>query len=128
AEVPGAVLTVHHDQGDRVSAGTPLAKIDETAIRDAWLSAKSGVTWANTVAEQTQRELSRAERLHAAGAIADRDLETARNAGISSQAQLTDAKARLASAQKQLDATEVKAPFAGVIAEKQVSAGDIVAP
>lgn len=128
AEVSASVVQVLHEQGDRVSAGALLAKLDDTSIRDMWLSARSGLTSAQTVADQAQREVLRAERLHAAGAIADRDLEAARNALIATQAQLADARARVASAQKQLDATSVKAPFAGIIAERDVSAGDVVAP
>lgn len=128
AEVPGSVLSVAHEQGDHVAKGAILLKLDDTSIRDMWLSARSGVTAAQTSADQAAREVQRAERLHAAGAIADRDLEAARNANIGVQAQLADAKARLAAAQKQLDATEVKAPFAGVIAERTASAGDVVAP
>jgi RND family efflux transporter MFP subunit len=128
AEVAASVLSVAREQGDRVAKGASLMKLDDSSIRDMWLSARSGVTAAQTVADQAQREVQRAERLHAAGAIADRDLEGARNANIGAQAQLADAKARLSAAQKQLDATDVKAPFAGIIAERHASAGDVVAP
>ncbi len=128
AEVAASVLSVAHEQGDRVAKGASLMKLDDSAIRDLWLSARSGVTAAQTQADQAQREVQRAERLHAAGAIADRDLEGAKNANIGAQAQLADAKARLSAAQKQLDATDVKAPFAGIIAERHASAGDVVAP
>jgi membrane fusion protein (multidrug efflux system) len=128
AEVSASVVRVLHEQGARVSAGTSLAKLDDTAIRDMWLSARSGVTAAQTAADQAQRELQRAERLLAAGAIAERDMEAARNGNLTSQAMLADAKARMSAAQKQLDATEVKAPFGGIVAERHVSAGDVVAP
>lgn len=128
AEIASSVVDVRVEQGQRVAAGTVLAKLDDTAIRDAWLSARSGVTSAQSVSDQAQRDLQRAERLLAAGAVAEREVEAARSANVSSQAMLADAKARLASAQKQLDAAEIKAPFGGVIAERQVSAGDIVAP
>ena len=46
AEVPGSVLAVFLDPGARVTKGTPLVRIDDSAIRDAFLSAKSGVTQA----------------------------------------------------------------------------------
>ena len=128
SEVSASVISVLHEQGERVAAGASLAKLDDTAIRDMWLSARSGVTAAQTAADQAQREVQRAERLLASGAISQRDMEGARNANVSAQAMLADAKARMSSAQKQLDATDVKAPFAGVVAERQVSAGDVVSP
>ncbi|MDQ8153339.1 MAG: efflux RND transporter periplasmic adaptor subunit [Gemmatimonadota bacterium] len=128
AEVGGQVLAILHEPGDRVGAGTVLARIDDRAIADAWLSAKSGVTQAELAADIAKRELERAVKLNAAGAISDRDMENARRANLAAQAQLEDAKSRLALAQKQKDATLVKAPYAGIVAERTVNAGDVVAP
>ena len=128
AEVSGQVLAILHEPGDRVGAGEVLARIDDRAIADAWLGARSGVTQAELAADIAKRELERAMKLSAVGAIADRDTENARRANLASQAQLEDAKARLAQAQKQKDATVVKAPYAGIVAERTVNAGDIVAP
>ncbi len=128
AEVPGAVVQVFHDPGARVEKGTSLAKIDDRAINDAYLSARSGLTAAQTAAEIAKRELERSEKLIAVGAIADRDLENARRGDLTARTMLDDAKARLAAAQKQLDATNVLAPYAGVVSERMVSAGDIVTP
>jgi RND family efflux transporter MFP subunit len=128
AEVNGQVMAILHEPGDRVAAGATLARIDDRAIADAWLSARSGVTQAELAADIAKRELERATRLGAAGAIADRDVENARRANLAAQAQYEDAKARLAQAQKQKDATVVKAPYAGVVAERTVSAGDVVSP
>jgi membrane fusion protein, multidrug efflux system len=128
AEVAGQVMTVLKEPGDRVNAGDALARIDDHAIVDAWLSARSGVTQAELAADIGKRELERAQKLSGIGAISDRDLENTRRANLAAQAQLEDAKARLAQAQKQKDATVVKAPYAGVVADRTANAGDIVAP
>lgn len=128
AEVSGQVMAILHEPGDRVRAGEALARIDDRAIVDAWLGARSGVTQAELAADIAKRELERAMKLSAVGAIADRDAENARRANLASQAQLEDAKARLAQAQKLKDATVVKSPYAGIVAERTVNAGDIVAP
>ena len=128
AEVPGSVVQILAEQGERVANGALLARIDDSAIRESHISARSGVTTAQMSAEIAQRELSRAERLLAAGAIADRDLESVRRSATAAQAQLADAKSRLALAEKQLSATQVRAPFAGIVGDRQVSAGDVVSP
>jgi RND family efflux transporter MFP subunit len=128
AEIGGAVVAVLQDPGSRVSRGTPLARIDDSAIRDTWLGAKSGVTQAQLAADIAKREQERAEKLLAAGAIAENALEAARRGNLGAQAQLDDARARFASAQKNLDNTVVKAPYDGVVSERQVNPGDIVAP
>jgi RND family efflux transporter MFP subunit len=128
AEVPGSVVQVFHDPGARIAQGASLAKIDDRAINDLYLSAKSGLTAAQNGADIAARELSRAEKLVAAGAIAERELENVRRGDLTARTMLDDAKARLASAQKQLDATNVLAPYAGIVAERMVNPGDIVAP
>ncbi len=128
AEVSGAVLQTFVEAGQRVSEGTALARIDDAVVRDAALSARSAVAQATLAAEQAERELKRAQSLSAAGAIADRDVESAQRANLGAQAQLADAKARLASAEKALRNATIRAPFAGVVAERSVSPGDIVSP
>lgn len=128
AQVAGAILSTHADQGSRVPAGALLARIDDRTLRDQFLGARSGVTTAQTSADIATRELARAEKLAEAGAIADRDLEGARRANATALAQLDDARARLTLAQKQLDDAQVRAPFAGAVSVRSVSAGDFVQP
>jgi RND family efflux transporter MFP subunit len=128
AELSGAVLQTLVDAGQRVSEGTVLARIDEGTVRDLAISARSGVAQANIAAEQAARELQRSKTLVAAGAIAERDVESAERANLAAQAQLADAKARLSSAEKNLANATIRAPFAGIVAEKSVSPGDIVSP
>lgn len=128
AEVPGAVVSVNVDPGAAVTRGTSLAKIDDRAIQDAYLGARSGFTAAQQSADLAARELSRAERLHAAGALADRDLENARRADLGARSMLDDARARLSQAEKARDAANVLAPYDGVVSERFVNPGDIVNP
>jgi RND family efflux transporter MFP subunit len=128
AEVPGAIVQVFHDPGAVVTKGTSLAKIDDRAIMDGYLSARSGMNAATNAAEISARELDRAQKLFAAGAISDRDLENARRADLSARSFLDDAKARLSQAEKQRDAANVLAPYDGVVADRMVNPGDIVAP
>ncbi len=128
AEVSGSVVAVLHDPGARVTAGTPLVRIDDSGIRDAMLSARSGVTQAELASDIAKREQDRAEKLFAAGAIAQNAVEMARRAALGAEAALADAKARLASAQKSLDNTIAKAPYDGIVSERQVNPGDIVSP
>ena len=128
AEVSGAVLQTFVEAGERVSQGTALGRIDDSAVRDGALSARSLVTQATVANEQAERELRRSKTLAAAGANADRDVEGAERAHLAAQAQLADAKARLATAEKNLRNTTIRSPFAGIVSERTVSAGDVVSP
>ena len=128
AEMSGAVLATHAEPGQAVHAGQALAQIDAAVLRDQALSARSAVSTAQSSLDIAKRELSRNETLEKAGAIAERDLERARNQLLSAQTQLANAEAQLANVRKQLDKASVQAPFTGIVAQRQVSAGDVVQP
>ena len=128
AQVAGSVLQTYAEQGQRVAGGQLLAQIDASGLQDAFLSARSGVTSAANNADVASRELARSQKLFAAGAIAERDLEQSRRASIAANAALADARARLANAQRQLNNTRVVSLISGVVSERSVSAGDVVQP
>lgn len=128
AEMSGAVLTTHAEPGQSVRAGQALAQIDASVLRDMALSARSALNTAQSSLDIAKRETSRSETLEKAGAIAERDLERARNTQLSAQTQVANAQSQLASVQKQLDKASVQSPFSGIVAQRQVSAGDVVQP
>lgn len=127
-QVGGTVLAMRVREGDRVSAGQALAVIDTMVLADQARSARLAVTSAELGAHTAERNRARSEELFRAGAIAERDMEAARNLAAQATAMLEDARARAASAQKQLSNATVRAPFAGVVSEVPVSVGDVVQP
>src|SRR6195256_2392771 len=128
AQVSGSVLQTYADQGQAVNAGAVLARIDASGIQDAYTSARAGQVAARNAADVAAHDLDRNQKLLAAGAIAERDIEQSRRASISAQAALEDANSRLATAEKAYRSTTVTAPFGGVVSERPVSAGDVVQP
>lgn len=128
AQAGGTVLSISADKGQAVRAGQTLARIDDLALRDQLTSTQSGVRSAQSALELARRNYERSQTLAAAGAIADRDLELARNQLSQAQAALADARARSSSAREQLGNTTVTAPISGVVSERPVSAGDVVQP
>ena len=128
AELSAAVVQTFAEVGQRVGRGAILARLDDRAIRDTYLSTQTAVTTAQNNYSVAARELQRAQTLAKAGAIADREVEYARNAAASASAQLANARAMHANASKQLSYTQIRAPFDGVVSQRQVSAGDVVSP
>lgn len=128
AELPAAVVQTYAEAGQRVSAGTLIARLDDTALRDQVLSGRAAVATAQNGYDIARRELERAEALVKAGAIAERDLERARNGALAAQTQLANAQAMYSNAQKQASKALVTAPFSGVISARQANAGDVVSP
>ena len=128
AELQGPVMETLVEQGQRVVAGQLLLRIDDSAIRDQLLSARSAVTTAQANLTVAQHEQERNEALLKAGAIAERVVEQSRAQVTAVRAQLATAQAQLASAEKQSANTRITAPFAGIVSARSVSAGDVVSP
>lgn len=107
AEMSGAVLRTYAEPGQRVAAGQPLAQLDAAVLRDQLASARSAVTTAQSSYDIARRNLERNQALERAGAIAERELEQARNAVIATQGNLSATRAQLANITKQLDKASV---------------------
>lgn len=128
AEVAGPVLQTYVEQGQSVARGALLARLDDASFRESALSAQSAVRSAQLAVDNANRDLERNTRLAQAGAIADRDLETAKRGQLAADAALADAKARATLAERQLEKTQIRAPISGIVSEKAVNAGDAVQP
>ena len=126
AEVGGPVVRTYVEAGETVKRGQLLASLDDDTVQESLLSARSAVRTAETALALARRNLERTERLEQAGALAERDLETSRLEVTNAEGSLADARARLTNAQEQMENTRVRAPFAGVVSERQVDAGDVV--
>ena len=117
---------LYAEQGQSVRSGQTLARIEGGGLQDVYLSARAGLTSASNNADIARRELARSEKLLAAGAIAERDIEQARRGAIAANAALADAQARLATARKQVGNTVIGAPISGIVSDRPISAGDVV--
>jgi RND family efflux transporter MFP subunit len=126
AQVAGPVLALYAEEGSPVTAGMPVALIDTTTLAEAARSAHSQLASAQLGADVAKRNYDRSVTLHNAGAIADRDLETAHNQSAMADAAVADATSKLATAEKQLANAVVRAPFAGVVSERPASTGDVL--
>jgi membrane fusion protein, multidrug efflux system len=128
SEISAPVIQTLIEQGQHVNAGQLLIRLDDTAIRDQLLSARSAVTTAQANLTVAQRENERNETLLKAGAIAERAVEQSAAQVTGAKAQLTAAQAQLAAAEKQSSNTRITAPFNGIVSARSVNAGDVVSP
>ena len=124
AEVGALVQQVLKENGESVRAGDLLVRLDDTAIRDALTSADEAQRAAGQSFEQAERQLQRLKTLQAQGMTSMQALEDAEVRRNNAQSDLVAARARVATARQQLRRTEVRAPFAGLVSDRKVSAGD----
>ncbi|HTE51453.1 MAG TPA: efflux RND transporter periplasmic adaptor subunit [Kofleriaceae bacterium] len=128
AEASGQVLEVNAELGQAVKKGQVLARIEANAQGDSVRSAEAGVRSARENLSVASRQVERTKALVEGGALAERDLETAKSSAVAAEAQLGQARAQLATARTQLSNATVRSPMDGVVSKAPVHTGDVVAP
>ena len=124
AEISAVVVQVLKDNGDTVRRGDLLVRLDDTAIRDSLSSAEASARAAGQAYEQASRQFERMSSLRASGMTSDQALEDAEIRRNNAQSDLAAATTRAVQARQQLQRTEARAPFDGIVSDRKVSAGD----
>jgi membrane fusion protein, multidrug efflux system len=124
AEVPAVVLAVLKENGDPVKRGDLLVRLDQTSIRDSLNSADASARAASQAYEQAQRQYERMAKLRETGVVSMQQLEDVEIQRNSAQSEREAARTRVVTARQQLERTEVRAPFDGIVSDRKVSAGD----
>lgn len=129
SEVAGRVTWVapQFTEGSVVSAGTVLLKLEATDYRVALAQAQADLADANLALTEERSEFKRGTAYKASqgGKSASSSLRQPKLAQV--EASYHAAQERLLQAQKDLQYTEIKAPYEGVIDQKQVDLGQYVA-
>src|SRR5215472_17346998 len=142
AQITGKVTAVLFDEGDHVSAGQVIARLDDTAQKATLAQAQAQLQSARALLEQDKAQLAqyvrdraRNEDLVKRALVSQQALEQARTqvdtqtALVESQRKQIDlAAANVRSAQVQLDYCTVRAPFTGVVIAKAAQVGEIISP
>jgi len=124
AEVPAVVLAVLKENGDPVKRGDLLVRLDQTSIRDSLNSAEASARAASQAYDQSQRQYERMSKLRQTGVVSMQQLEDVEIARNSAQSEREASRSRVVTARQQLERTEVRAPFDGIVSDRKVSAGD----
>ncbi|MBQ0937356.1 efflux RND transporter periplasmic adaptor subunit [Ideonella paludis] len=126
AELGAVVQQVLKENGDTVQRGDVLVKLDESTVRDSLNAAEESLRAATLSFEQSERQLQRVKSLQAQGMVSQQAAEDAEVRRNNANSDVLAAKARVVNARQQLQRTEVRAPFDGVVVERKVSVGDTV--
>jgi membrane fusion protein (multidrug efflux system) len=124
--VPGRVAQMLVAEGDHVSQGQVLAKIDDGPFLDQIRLAEAGVEHAKANLENARLNRDRNENLFQRGIAARKELEDARTQMALNEAEMRQAEATLSLAKLQLSRTEVRSPLAGTVVKRLVSVGEQV--
>ena len=128
ADVVGKVAEVYVERGSRVRAGSPLVRLDRRQASLQEAEARSQAAAAEAQATLAQAECARAEALFADGAINQAELDRSKAQCESASLGAHAARARRQMAEKTLGDLVIKAPFAGIVADRFVNPGEYVRP
>ena len=126
ARVEGNLVGVYAREGQRVARGQVLARFDNATQESDRVSAVAEREAARSDVNNAQWNFDQAQELFKAGAIPERDLRTAEQALAVAKARLAAADARVKAASQTDDDTRVVAPTSGVVALRNVEAGEHV--
>jgi len=124
AEVAAMVIKVHKENGELVRKGDLLVSLDSSVLRDNLNSAEESMRAAAQSLDSAERQYQRMKSLQTQGMVSVQGLEESEIKRNSAQSEFVATKARVAAAKQQLDRTEVRAPFQGVVSARKASAGD----
>lgn len=124
AEVAAVVLQVFKENGEAVKKGDLLVRLDDTSIRDSVTSAVESERSSARALEQAERTFQRLKTLRASGMASLQQLDDSEVRRNSAHSENVAAKAREAQARQQLQRTEARAPFDGIVSDRKVSPGD----
>ena len=113
--------------GTRLKAGERVAKLEDEAIRLRLEDAKTEVARIKAQRELADRTRERLEKLASSNSIAANQLDEARAQVLQLTAQLRQVEVRVRSAEYDLEQTELRAPFPGVVTERLATRGEYVA-
>lgn len=128
ADTSGRVVATDIERGAFVEKGAILARVDARGAALTRSEALAQVAAARVQKETALLECERAERLFRANAISQAELDRTRATCQSSDHTAAAAVARKGMADKSLSDAAIRAPFAGMIVERDVSVGEFVTP
>jgi RND family efflux transporter MFP subunit len=128
AKIIGRVVELRVDEGDRVKQGDVIAVLDSADLRAAIDQNRAAVAEVKAKLADASRERARQEKLVAGGASPPATLDAARTQEAVAAAQVGTAEARLRSSEAQLSYTVIRSPLTGVVIQRNVLVGEMVAP
>jgi membrane fusion protein, multidrug efflux system len=126
ANAAGRVVKTFVERGDHVAQGAVLAQLDARSAVLSQAEAKANATSASEQLKNLQADCARYQNLLAKGAITQQEYDKQATSCQTSAASEEAARVRAAEAAQTLTDSAIRAPFAGVIAERFVHVGDYV--
>lgn len=128
AKIQGYIQEVYVHEGQVVSKGQPLFKLEANNLTETASAAKSGIAVAQANVNVAQVEVDKLIPLVQKNIISNVQLETAKANLASAKSMLAQAKANFGSASANVDYSVVRAPISGIVGQLPLKKGSLVGP
>jgi membrane fusion protein (multidrug efflux system) len=126
-KVPGYIVAVNVNEGQRVKKDDVLVEIDSRDYQNTLTQMKGDLTSIEARKRDAERSFQRISQLFASGAVSRAQYDTASAANSESRAKYDAVAAQVAQAQLNLDSTKIRAPSDGFIAKRSAEVGQLAA-
>ncbi len=128
AQTTGRVSAIRFDVDDFVPAGSVLLTLTDGEQKEQLRQAQARLDSARAVMRQAEADFARVKDLFERKLIAKSDFDGAQRQRNTAEAEVQAAAAAVSTAQTQLEYTEIRAPYDGIVTERHVEVGETVTP
>lgn len=122
----GKISSVKVYEGERVKEGALLATIDPRPFQAREKRAKAMLKGLTTRYDDAAREYTRAQELYERTVLSQTDLQAAEVRYFSAEADKNQAEAELLQAKVELEYTQLRAPYSGLVIERNINPQEVV--
>jgi RND family efflux transporter MFP subunit len=126
AQVPGRVVRLLVREGDRVTVGQLLAKLDDGPLVDDLHAAEAALAKTRVEVRNAEATSARVERVYEHGIAAKQEVDDARARAQSAGATSSEAEAAARRAQRQVERAAIPSPLPGVVVRLLRRPGELV--
>lgn len=127
SKASGEIMELPIEEGDIVSKGQLIARLDATTAKNDFDQAQADLEVAKVALSQATKQAQRQKELYDRALISELDYENAVLAKEEANSSLVRAKTSMEYARERLSDTIIKSPIDGIILQKFVEKGQIIA-
>lgn len=127
SKASGQIMTMTIEEGDRIKKGDLIARIDETDLRNAYEQAIADLDLAKATVAQSTSNVKRQTELFSRGLLSQAEIDQVKLEEVRAKAQEVKAEIELSTNETRLKEAVVRSPIDGIILQKDVEAGQIIA-
>src|SRR5271169_7001540 len=128
SKIQGRLSALYVEEGSYVKTGDVIARLEDTDYKAAVAKAKADIVYAEANLAEMERQARLQQGLFKDKVVSQDALDAANSRVQLAKATIEQDKAALQMQEANLDFTEIRAPFDGVVVKKMAEVGESVAP